>query len=341
MNAVTQAQPRNPADQLRHQLVQMAPEFRNALPSHIKPEKFQRVVMTVVQQQPGLLNADRRSLLASCMKCAADGLVPDGREAALVLFGNQCQYMPMFTGVQKRIRNSNEIASIQSHVIYENDHFVIRRGLNETIEHTPLFPGDRGKPIGAYAIAKFKDGSDPMFEVMDVAAIERVRSVSKSKNNGPWVQWWDEMARKTVFRRLAKWLPMDAEVDELLRQDDRIGAPTDEVATIDGEASLPVQQISHDPFLQASQGEQADEGRVIGGEIITADAAPSVDPDANWAQQHIDAVNACTTVDEIKALDGNKAFASKMNKLKAEKPALWESVRDAMKIQVAALSEGV
>ena len=210
----------------RTELMAMTPEFANALPSHIKPEKFQRVVMTVVQLQPDLLRSDRRSLFASCIKCAADGLVPDGREAALVVFGGKVQYMPMFTGIQKRVRNSGEITSIQAHVIYENDEFTWSQGVDAAIEHRPKFPGDRGKPIGAYAIAKFKDGSDPQIEVMDVAAIERVRAVSHSGKSGPWVQWWEEMARKTVFRRLSKWLPLDADADKLIRRDDEAGAPT-------------------------------------------------------------------------------------------------------------------
>lgn len=243
----------DPVNEIRHQLVAMTPEFKNALPSHIKPEKFQRVVMTVVQQSPDLIKADRRSLFASCIKCAADGLIPDGREAALVLFGGKVQYMPMLAGIQKRVRNSGEISSIQAHVIYENDKFLSRRGMTETIEHEPLFPGDRGKPIGAYAIAKFKDGSDPVFEVMDHASIERVRKVSRSGGSGPWVQWWDEMARKTVFRRLSKWLPMDSETDELMRRDDELGAPAETSGTMD---SMPT--IDADEFESASSGRAAE-----------------------------------------------------------------------------------
>ena len=221
MSAVqTKTRELSPQDQLRSQLTSMGPEFKNALPSHIKPEKFQRVVMTVVQQQPDLLAADRRSLLGSCMKCAADGLIPDGREAALVIFNvnaapkgqspkweKRVQYMPMLAGIQKRIRNSGEIAGIEAHVIYEHDEFIWKQGLEGTIVHNPKFPGPRGEPIGAYAIARFKDGSLPQYEVMDVDEINKVRAVSKSKDHGPWVQWWSEMARKTVFRRMAKWLP--------------------------------------------------------------------------------------------------------------------------------------
>jgi len=244
----------NQLTQFRSELMAMTPEFANALPSHIKPEKFQRVVMTIVQLQPDLLSCDRRSLFGACIKCAADGLVPDGREAALVKFGDKIQYMPMFTGIQKRVRNSGEITSIQAHVIYENDEFTWAQGVDASVCHKPKFPGERGKPIGAYAIAKFKDGSDPQIEVMDVSAIDRVRKVSRSGGSGgsgPWVQWWDEMARKTVFRRLSKWLPLDAEADVLMRRDDEAGAPTVEEPSgmvLDGQAE-PL-----DSFEAASHG---------------------------------------------------------------------------------------
>jgi len=239
----------SPIEQARQQLTRMTPEFANALPSHIKPEKFQRVVMTVLQQSPELLSADRRTLFASCIKCASDGLIPDGREAALVVFGGKVQYMPMFAGIQKRVRNSGEVASLQAHVIYENDHFLVKRGLTETIEHEPLFPGDRGAAIGAYAVAKFKDGSDPVFEIMDIKQIESVRAVSRSAKNGPWVKWWDEMARKTVFRRLAKWLPMDADVDKVLEHDDQVGTPQEASGVLD---EMPVQLP--DEFEAAGRG---------------------------------------------------------------------------------------
>lgn len=241
----------NALTQFRGQLVAMTPELANALPSHIKPEKFQRVVMTVVQLQPELLKSDRRSLFAACIKCAADGLIPDGREAALVVFSGKIQYMPMFTGLQKRVRNSGEITSIQAHVIYENDEFAWRQGIEAGVDHKPKFPGDRGRAIGAYAIAKFKDGSDPQIEVMDIAQIERVRAVSRAAKNGPWVQWWDEMARKTVFRRLSKWLPLDAETDTIMRRDDEAGSPTVESPAgplLEGEAAVP------DSFEQAASG---------------------------------------------------------------------------------------
>ncbi len=248
---------RSDVSKFRAELVAMTPEFTNALPSHIKPEKFQRVVLTVVQLQPDLLGCDRRSLFAACLKCAADGLIPDGREAALVKFGSAVTYMPMFVGIQKRVRNSGEITSIQAHVIYENDEFVWQQGVDSSITHKPKFPGDRGKPVGAYAIAKFKDGSDPQIEVMDVAQIERVRKVSRAatSSSGPWVMFWDEMARKSVFRRLSKWLPLDADADTLMRRDDEAGTPTVEEPS---GVTLEGQSETLDDFESASRGVATD-----------------------------------------------------------------------------------
>lgn len=219
-----------PIEAFKGQLARSRGEFVAALPPHISPEKFQRVVLTVAGQSPELLNADRRSLLGACIKCAQDGLVPDGREAALVMFGGKVQYMPMMAGLLKRARNTAEIASVTSHVVYNGDEFGIEYGDDERLTHKPSLDADRGKPIGAYAIARLKDGS-MVREWMSVAEIEKVRAVSRAKGSGPWTQWWDEMARKTVFRRLSKWLPTDAEdsknrsVQQIAERDDRLGAP--------------------------------------------------------------------------------------------------------------------
>lgn len=215
--------PSTPLDTVRVTLERMGQQFRAALPPQIPVEKFVRTTMTAVSMQPALLEADRRSLLASCMRAAQDGLMPDGREAALVVYrsksGPTVQYMPMVGGVLKKIRNSGELASISANVVYANDHFDYALGDDERIEHKPLLSDDRGKPIAVYAIARMKDGA-VYREVMSVAQVEKVRAASRAANAGPWVDWWDEMARKTVIRRLAKRLPTSADVDAMDYEDE-------------------------------------------------------------------------------------------------------------------------
>jgi recombination protein RecT len=216
MNAITKSD----VDVFKGQVESRASDFKMALPAHIPLERFQRVVMTAVTSNPDLMRADRRSLFESAMKAAQDGLIPDSREGALVIFGGKVQWMPMIGGILKRIRNSGELLSISSYVAYENDEFTYVLGDDEKIEHRPALE-NRGKPRLAYAIAKTKDGGIYR-EVMTVAEVEKVRSVSRAGKSGPWVQWWDEMARKTVLRRLAKRLPTSGDLDDLIRRDDAL-----------------------------------------------------------------------------------------------------------------------
>lgn len=233
-------------DVLRNQLAKMAGEFRMALPKHITPDKFNRVVLTAVQQNPDLMYADRRTLLMAATKCAQDGLLPDGREAAFVIFNTKvkrpdgkeewikmCQYLPMVAGILKRVRNGGVVSSLEAHVIHENDQFVWKQGTDSALEHEPLFPGDRGQMIGAYAVARFKDGSPPIFRVMDRARIEKARAASRTKNGPLWTQWTDEAWQKTVIRNLAKYLPADAEIEPVAARDDMEPRADDSTATID------------------------------------------------------------------------------------------------------------
>ena len=98
------------------------------------------------------------------------------------------------------------VAQPDNVTVYENDRFVYTLGDNESILHEPLLDGDRGKPKAAYAIARLRNGHLDR-EVMTVSDVEKVRAASRARDSGPWVQWWDEMARKTVLRRLAKRRP--------------------------------------------------------------------------------------------------------------------------------------
>ena len=226
-----------PADVFRSQLEKALPEFALALPPHIPPERFKRVVQTAVLGNPDLINADRLTLMQAAQKAAQDGLLPDGRDGALVVYRtkikekddrgndrerwiNAVQWMPMIGGILKKVRNSGELLSIAAHVAYENDKFRYVLGDEELIEHEPAL-SNRGRPLLVYAIAKTKDGGIYR-EVMTVEDVEKVRAVSRAKDAGPWTQWWDEMARKTVLRRLAKRLPMSSDLDDLIRRDDAL-----------------------------------------------------------------------------------------------------------------------
>lgn len=209
-------------DQIKNGLQALTDQTRAALPKHISVEKFNRVAMTAIMTTPKLQQVDRNSLYASCMKIAQAGLLPDGKEAAIVPFGDKATAMPMYAGLLKLARNSGEIESISTLSVFENDEFdywVDEKG--EHLLHKPKLMGDRGNFVYAYALCRTRDGG-VYIEVMSKQEIDKVRNASRSKDSGPWKTWYEEMAKKTVFRRLSKRLPSSTDLDQAMEVDNEL-----------------------------------------------------------------------------------------------------------------------
>jgi recombination protein RecT len=271
MNAVTTidegvSRELTPIDKLKTNLSSRASEFKQALPAHISFDKFQRTIATAAMSNPDLLTCDRRSLLMAAMKLAQDGLLPDGREAALVKFVERykgddgewyardlVQPMPMVYGLRKKILQSGQVVSLETGVVYraevESGHFIYEIGMDPPIRHRPsLDLTDEqmadDQIVAAYSIARLKnDHGDPYWsvEVMRRSEINKVRQTSqtgaegrvvkfgKKKGQaiapkGPWVDWFGEMARKTVLRRHSKVLPMSGDILDALDREDEVFA---------------------------------------------------------------------------------------------------------------------
>lgn len=212
----------SPYQEIEGSLASMQGDLASTLPSHIKPDAFQQVALTAIQNDPALLNADRQSLFNSLKKAAQDGLLPDGREGALIMFKNRAQWMPMIGGVLKKIRQSGELASITAQIVHQSDQFdywIDDDG--EHLRHRPSFSDDRGAVRLVYALAKTKQGS-VYIEVMTYQDVEKVRGASRSKNGGPWVTWWEQMAKKSAMHRLAKRLPLSPEIMTVVQRDESL-----------------------------------------------------------------------------------------------------------------------
>ena len=227
------------------QVRKMEPEFKLALPQHITSEKFTRIALTAINSNPSLLggDVDKKSVMAACMKAAQDGLVIDGREAALVIFNKKegngyvkaAQYMPMIAGVMKKMRNSGEISNISTGLVYkkewEQGKFEYIKGDVESLKHEPILFEEKGDMIGCYAVVTLKDGSK-VREFMDMNQINKVRNVSRSKDKGPWVDWFEEMATKSVLHKVSKLCPQSSDLDGLFKDldsDESIDQETGEV----------------------------------------------------------------------------------------------------------------
>lgn len=339
-------------DPLRQAIERMAPEFKMALPVHVTPEKFIRVAMTAINGNPELRQADRTSLFASVTRLAQDGLLADGREAALVIFNTKnkatnqwekrVQAMPMIAGLLKLMRQSGEVAWVDAHIVCENDRFIYRPGLDDVPVFEPDWFGDRGKPIGAYAIAKLKTGEIVPPEIMSLAAIEKVRSVSRSKDKGPWVDWWDQQALKTVLRRFLKRLPTSADVERAFDRDETMQAQ------FDGEPALAVE---HEPMPRLSRldaiehqisGDEPDESEQIEEQAEEIEAEIEQTPEVNDTVSEHDRATADKLIKLIeetkKASEAKATYFNCELELTALPDALADEVQAAYEKHHRALS---
>ena len=358
----TDHKPAHPLVAFKGQLEARADAFKAALPAHIPAERFSRVLMTAVQNNQKLLDCDRRSLWNAAMTCAQDGLLPDGREAAFVIFLKNekdisgkwikiptAQYMPMIAGIRKKVRNSDEISSWEVQVVFAKDAFEFELGDDPFIKHKPYMGGDPGPVIAAYSVAVFKTGEKSR-EVMTRAQLDKVRASSKSKDDGPWVAWYEEMCRKTVARRHSKVLPMSTDLDDLIRRDDDLydlaGAGdkvkampprsiADRLDALAAPNAAPAHSPNQEPMDDAMPPHDAETGEVFDGALETA-GENVIDHQAANDDFPGDVV---TTLDEARtmAMQGRRVFDAWFNKLtpehrdeiKADMPGLLKAAAGA------------
>ena len=211
-----------------------------AMPKSMTPDRLTRIVMTECRKTPALMKCAPESFYGAVLQCAALGLEPGSAlgHCYLLPFGNgkdksgrpNAQLIIGYRGMIDLARRSGQIISLQAWTVHAQDTFNYQLGLNPDIEHVPASVADRGPVTHVYAVAKLKGGG-VQFEVMSRAEIEKIRSASKAGNSGPWSSHWDEMAKKTVIRRLFKYLPVSIEAVRAVEIDektDRGEATTDQ-----------------------------------------------------------------------------------------------------------------
>lgn len=231
-------------------------EIAKALPKHLTAERMTRVFITEVRKNPKLAQCTQASFFAAIIQCAQLGLEPGNGLglAYLIPYGRECQFM-VGAGGMVELAGRNGVR-IRSQAVYEQDYLKYKEGFDQVIEHEPnLKVADRGRIIGSYAIARFKDGFQ-QGEFCTLQDIEKARSSSKSANNGPWKTHFAEMARKTAIRKLFKVIPKTPEIARALHAD-----------TIDVEATPITQRI--DEFRD--EHKIADD--VYGGDFEEVEAA--------------------------------------------------------------------
>jgi recombination protein RecT len=190
-------------------------QIAKALPGICSPERFMRVAMTAITKNPKIADTTQESMMSCLLDCAQLGIEPDGRRAHLIPYGKSCTLIIDYKGLVELVRRSGEVKTISADSVCDNDEFEVNMG--KITRHTINYKKDRGQPYAYYAYAEMADGSIQS-EVMTIQDINAIKARSRSGGSGPWKTDFAEMAKKTVFRRLCKWLPMNAEVAQKLQE---------------------------------------------------------------------------------------------------------------------------
>lgn len=230
------------------------------LPKHLTPERIIKITLSAASRNPRLLECSAQSILKSVLLCSEMGLEPSGQlgGAHLVPYKNnktncyEAQVIPDYRGLMDLARRSGQITTIESACVYEKEVFEYEKGLHPKLVHKPLLKGELGNMIAVYAIAFFKDGGHQA-EVMAIDEIESIRKRSKASSTGPWQTDFDQMARKTVLRRLCKYLPRSTELVKALEAENAI---ENEVRQ-DGILDIAIPDELQEPANENNQGADA------------------------------------------------------------------------------------
>lgn len=198
-------------------------QFEAALPQHVNSDRFLRIALTSIRQNPKLAQCKQENLLAALMTSAQLGLEPEVLgQCYLIPYGQECQFQISYKGMIELLRRSGQLKDIYAYSVYSNDEFEMIYGLERDLKHKPKLE-DRGELTGCYCVAILKDGARA-FEFMTKKEIEEhAKRFSKAynANSSPWKTDFEAMAHKTVVKKMLKWLPVSVEFLENISKDEK------------------------------------------------------------------------------------------------------------------------
>jgi recombination protein RecT len=207
----------------------LGPEIKRALPSVMTPERFTRIALSALNTTPQLAACSQMSVLAALMNAAQLGLEPNTPlgQAYLIPYRNkgklECQFQIGYKGLIDLAFRNPMLQSLQARTVYENDEFSFSYGLNAELIHKPVL-FDRGEIRCFYAIYTLKNGGIG-FEIMSREDIDNyARRYSKAFDSeySPWKTNYEDMAQKTLIKRVLRLCPLRTDLQKAISMDESI-----------------------------------------------------------------------------------------------------------------------
>lgn len=243
MTDVVKTPPKDAGVMSIFQSPQMKEELHKALPKHLTADRILRIALTEVRKNPKLLECTKESFAGSLIQASQLGLEPGNNlgHAYLLPYWNsktkrtECQFMMGYKGMLELVRRTGKINRIRTAAVYEKDLFECEYGTHEKMRHIPTTLEDKGEIVLFYCTAHIAATGECLFEIMTKYQVDAVRDEALKKLRyvgGPWVDYYEEMAKKTVLRRAFKYLPMSVELAQAITLDELAEAGVQDNSTL-------------------------------------------------------------------------------------------------------------
>lgn len=206
---------------------------KTSIPSHIDFNIALQMYKNLRSKNPALASCTKESLIGAMLTASELGLMPVNQQVYFIPYMNnkknamECQLQIGYQGMVDLFYRSERAVSVDAKAVRENDKFEYDDGLVPKLEYKPCLKGMPGETYGYYAIAKLKDEGIKIVYMTKAEVLEHAKKFCKAidKNGnftGPWGTNFDEMAKKTVLKKLFKVLPKSINLEKALEVDEGV-----------------------------------------------------------------------------------------------------------------------
>jgi recombination protein RecT len=206
---------------------------KTSIPNHIDFNIALQMFKNLRSKNPALASCTKESLIGAMLTASELGLMPVNQQVYFIPYFNnkknvmECQLQIGYQGMVDLFYRSDRAISVDAKAVREKDTFEYDDGLNPTLTYKPCLKGLPGETYGYYAVAKLKDeGIKIVYMTKDevmIHAKQFCKAIDKNGNfTGPWGTNFDEMAKKTVLKKLFKVLPKSINLEKALEVDEGV-----------------------------------------------------------------------------------------------------------------------
>ena len=196
-----------PADIVINQFGDLIAKGQLEFPKNYNYVSAVKYAALVISQTKSLCDCTKSSVAQALSDMALQGLDISKKHGYFIKFANELKFFRSYLGDVAAIMQSGFVKDIKALVVYEGDTFETGIVNDEEIvlAHQTSFANKDNPIIGAYAVAILPEGAK-IYCIMTKKEIDKSWAKSTNTNNTTQRDFPQEMAKRTVIRRLVKML---------------------------------------------------------------------------------------------------------------------------------------